>query len=186
MRPMPRNPSDAACVAVDGNTPIPSGVASSFATAPVFAFAPLRAAPILAAVSRSGDPALPAAADVPPHGEVRFASGLVPAFADPLRHDEPPGLVSFAPASDGAANVDGVAPPGSLQTLLIWPVAGTPAEVPAVRHADPDGLPPAPLPSAPLTEKSSAAVDGPLPHIVPTLASVGTPGDASAVVHVDA
>ena len=55
-----------------------------------------------------------------------------------------------------------------------------------MRHADPDGVPPAPLPSAPLTEKSSAAVDGPLPHIVPTLASVGTPGDASAVVHVDA
>jgi hypothetical protein len=109
----------------------------------------------------------------------------VPTVADPSRHDEPPGLVPFAPASDGAANVDGVAPRGSLQAVLIWPVAGTPAEVPARRHADPDGAPPAPLPSAPLTEKSSAAVDGPLSHIVPTLASVGTPGDASAVVQVD-
>ena len=117
MRPIPRNPSDAASVAVDGSDITPS----TPCVAPVFtfAFASPRAATFVSAVSRSGDPALPAAADVPPHGEVRFASGLVLAIADPLRHDEPPGLVSFAPASDGAANVDGVAPPGSLQALLI-------------------------------------------------------------------
>jgi hypothetical protein len=39
---------------------------------------------------------------------------------------------------------------------------------------------------APPAEKVSPTVEGPLPHIVPALAIVGTPGDASAVLHVDA
>ena len=190
MRPAPRNPTDVVSVAVDGrdNTPRPSGVASVFTFAFVLASpraAPF-AAPFAAAVSRSGDPALLAAPGVPAQGEVRVAPGFVPTIAEPERHDEAPGLVPLAFAPDGAANVDGVALLWSPQAALIWPVAGTPAEVPARRHADPEGVPAALLPPTPATEKSSDAVDGPLPHIVPTLASVGTPGDASAVLHVDA
>ena len=186
MRPAPRNPTDVVSVAVDGrdNTPRPSGVRSVFNFA--FALASPRAAPFAAAVSRSGDPALLAAPEVPPQGEVRSAPGFVPTIAEPPRHDEALGLVPLAFAPDGAANVDGVALLWSPQAALIWPVAGTPAEVPATRHADPEGVPAALLPPVPPTEKSSDAVDGPLPHIVPTLASVGTPGDASAVLHVDA
>jgi hypothetical protein len=65
-------------------------------------------------------------------------------------------------------------------------VAGTPAEVPARRHADVEGEPPAPLLFGPPVAKSSAAVDGAPPHIVPRLASVGTPGDAPASAHRDA
>src|SRR2546430_4652819 len=185
MRPAPRNPTDVVPVAVDGrnNTPRPSGVASVF----TFAFALLSpsAAPFAAAVSRSVDPALLAAPEVPAQGEVKFAPGFVPTIAEPPRHDEAPGLVPLAFAPAGAANVDGVALLWS-HAALIWPVAGTPAEVPARRHADPEGVPAALLPPTPATEKSSDAVDGPLPHIVPTLASVGTPGDTSAVLHVDA
>src|SRR3989475_8111646 len=186
MRPAPRNPTDVVPVAVDGrnNTPRPSGVASVFTFA--FALASPRAAPFAAAVSRSGDTALLAAPEVPAQGEVRFASGFVPTIAEPPRHDEAPGLVPVAFAPDGAENVDGVALLWSPHAALIWPVAGTPAEVPARRHADPEGVPAALLPPTPATEKSSDAVDGPLPHIVPRLAAVGTPGDASAVLHVDA
>src|SRR3989442_408627 len=134
MRPPPKKPNDAVSVAVDGryNTPSPAGVASVF----VFAFASPRAAPFVAAVSRPGDPARAAAPNVPPHGDVRFAPGLVPTIADPSRHDDPPGLVSFAPAVDGDAKADGVAPLGLLHSVAIWPVAGTPAEVPARRHAE--------------------------------------------------
>jgi len=182
MRPAPRNPNDAASVAVDGrdNTPSRPNVA------PVFVLGSRRAAPFSEAAWSAGAPAPAAVLDVPAHGEVTFASGLVPAVADAPRHDEPLGLAPFVPALEGAVRVDGVVPLGSVQALLIWPVAGTPAEVPAKRHADAEGAPAAPLSSAPPTENSSAAVDGPLPHIVPTFASVGTPGDASAVVHVDA
>jgi hypothetical protein len=42
------------------------------------------------------------------------------------------------------------------------------------------------LPSEPFAEKSSETEDGPVPQLVPRLRSVGTPGDASAVEHVDA
>jgi hypothetical protein len=167
-------------VAVDG-----SENTSSTACASVLAFASLRAAPFSEAVRPSGAAGV-LAAEGPPHGDERSAPGVVPTTADPSRHDVPPGLVPFAPAPDDAVNVEGVAPAGPLQAVLISPVAGTPAEESATRHADPDGAPAAPVPSAPLTEKSSDAVDGPLPHVVPTLASVGTPGDASAVLHVDA
>jgi hypothetical protein len=65
-------------------------------------------------------------------------------------------------------------------------VGDTPAEASAPRHDDAEGPPAAPLPSALLAEKSSEAVDGPLPQLVPRLASVGTPGDTSAVEHIDA
>src|SRR6267378_8321489 len=177
MRPAPRSPTDVVPVAVDGrnNTPRPSGVAAVFTFA--FAFASPRAAPFAAAVSRSGDPALlaapqvppVAAPEVPPQGEVRSAPGFVPTIAEPERHDEAPGLVPLAFAPVGAENVDGVALLWSPHAALIWPVAGTPAEVPARRHADPEGVPAALLPPTPATEKSSDAVDGPLPHIVPRL-----------------
>src|SRR5207302_1266629 len=117
MRPAPRNPTDVVSVAVDGrdNTPRPSGVRSVFNFA--FALASPRAAPFAAAVSRSGDPALLAAPEVPPlaapevppQDEVRSAPGFVPTIAEPERHDEALGLVPLAFAPDGAATVDGVA-----------------------------------------------------------------------------
>ena len=61
-----------------------------------------------------------------------------------------------------------------------------PAEASARKHAEPDGVPDAPFPSEPFAEKSSEADDGWVPQLVPRLASVGTPGDASAVEHVEA
>jgi hypothetical protein len=182
MRPAPRNPNDAASVAVDGRDNRPSRPNVT----PMFVPGSLRSALFSEAAWPAGAPAPAAALDVLAHGEVTSAPGLVPAVADAPRHDEPLGLAPFVPALEGAVKIEGVVPLGSVQALLIWPVAGNPAEVPAKRHADAEGAPAAPLPSAPPTENCSDAVDGPLPHIVPTLASVGTPGDASAVVHVDA
>jgi len=82
---------------------------------------------------------------------------------------------------------------GAEEFALLWvhglvrsAVGDGPADVLAPRHVDPDGVPAAPLPSARLAEKSSDAVDGPFPQLVPRLASVGTPGDASAVEQVAA
>ena len=67
------------------------------------------------------------------------------------------------------------------------PVVGlVPADPFAIRQAEPEGPPAAPLPSEPLAPRSSEAVDGCVPQLVPRLASVGTPGDASAVEQVDA
>jgi hypothetical protein len=51
---------------------------------------------------------------------------------------------------------------------------------------DPDGVPAAPLPFELFEAKSSDTKDGLVPQLVPRLASVGTPGEASAVEHVDA
>jgi hypothetical protein len=51
---------------------------------------------------------------------------------------------------------------------------------------DPDGVPAAPLLPEPFALKSSDAEDGTVPQLVPRLASVGTPGEASAVEHVEA
>jgi hypothetical protein len=51
---------------------------------------------------------------------------------------------------------------------------------------DPDGVPAAPLLPEPFALKSSDAEDGDVPQLVPRLASVGTPGEASAVEQVDA
>jgi hypothetical protein len=68
-------------------------------------------------------------------------------------------------------------------TLL---VGEGPADAFAVKHAAPAGPPPVPLPSAPFADKLSEADDAWSPHIVPRLASVGTPGEASAVEHVEA
>jgi hypothetical protein len=61
-----------------------------------------------------------------------------------------------------------------------------PAEASARKHEEPDGVPDVPLPSELVAEKSSKADDGSAPQLVPTLASVGTPGDASAVEQVEA
>ena len=47
-------------------------------------------------------------------------------------------------------------------------------------------MPAAPLLPEPFALKSSDADDGPVPQLVPRLASVGKPGDASAVKHVEA
>jgi hypothetical protein len=61
-----------------------------------------------------------------------------------------------------------------------------PADPLAVRHADPEGRPAAAFRSEPFAPKSSEAEDGCVPQFVPRLASVGTPGDASAVEQVEA
>ena len=61
-----------------------------------------------------------------------------------------------------------------------------PAEASARRHAEPDGVPDVPFPSELFAEKSSEAEDGSVPQLVPRLASVGMPGDASAVEQVEA
>jgi len=60
-----------------------------------------------------------------------------------------------------------------------------PADAFAIKHAEPEGDPAAPLASEPFAEKSSDAEDGWVPQFVPRLASVGTPGDASAVEQVE-
>jgi hypothetical protein len=65
-------------------------------------------------------------------------------------------------------------------------VGDGPAEASAKKHAEPDGVPEAPFPSELFAEKSSEADDGWVPHLVARLASVGMPGDASAVEHVEA
>jgi hypothetical protein len=62
----------------------------------------------------------------------------------------------------------------------------TPADACADRQDELGGVPLAPFPSAPLAEKSSDALVGSAPHAVPRPTSVGTAGDASAVVQVDA
>ena len=82
--------------------------------------------------------------------------------------------------------LDEVAPLGVVHALLKSVVGDGPADASAPRHVDPEGVPPAALPSEPFAEKSSDAEDGAFPQFVPRLASVGTPGDASAVEHVDA
>jgi hypothetical protein len=70
---------------------------------------------------------------------------------------------------------------------VLSPVVGlVPAEPFAVKHADPEGPPAAPLPSEPLAPKFSEADDGCVAQLVPRLASVGMPGDASAVEQVEA
>jgi hypothetical protein len=70
---------------------------------------------------------------------------------------------------------------------VLSPVVGlVPADPFAIRQADPEGPPAAPLPSEPFAPKSSEAEDGCVPQFVPRLASVGTPGDASAVEQVEA
>ena len=82
--------------------------------------------------------------------------------------------------------VDEVALPCAVHEVLSSLVGDGPADVFARKHADPDGVPPAPLPSEPFAEKSSEAEEGSAPQFVPRLVSVGTPGDASAVEQVEA
>jgi len=65
-------------------------------------------------------------------------------------------------------------------------VGDGPAEASARRHAEPDGVPDVPFPSELFAEKSSEAEEGSVPQLVPRLTSVGMPGDASAVEHVEA
>ena len=82
--------------------------------------------------------------------------------------------------------VDEFASAGDVQLLSSSLVGDGPADAFATRHVEPDGVPAAPLPFEPFAETSSEAADGCVPQLVPRLASVGTPGDASAVEHVDA
>jgi hypothetical protein len=53
-------------------------------------------------------------------------------------------------------------------------------------HDEAEGAPLAPFPFAPFAAESSETLVRSLPHAVPRLASVGMPGVAPAVVHVDA
>ncbi len=82
--------------------------------------------------------------------------------------------------------VDGVGPACAAHELPKSIVGDKSTDVFASKHADPEGLPAAPLPSVPLADKSSDADDGLFPHVVPRLASVGTPAEASAVEQVEA
>jgi hypothetical protein len=82
--------------------------------------------------------------------------------------------------------VDGVVALGEPQVVLKSLVGDRPADISASRHDEAEGVPPAPLPSALFAEKSSDTVDGSVPHAVLRLASVGTPGEASAVEQVEA
>ena len=104
----------------------------------------------------------------------------VPAVLEPSTADV------FAPPFPAPEGVDEVAPPPCVQGLLRSAVGDGPADVVAPRHVDPDGVPAPWLPSAWFAEKSSEAVDGPLPQLVPRLASVGTPGEASAMEQLEA
>jgi len=82
--------------------------------------------------------------------------------------------------------LDGPALLGTVQPSLRPAVGEVPAVASAPRHVDPDGVPAAPLPLELLEAKASDTKDGFVPQLVPRLASVGTPGEASAVEHVDA
>ena len=86
------------------------------------------------------------------------------------------------PSKDPAEGV----PLCALHEPLTSAVGDEPADASARKHAEPDGDPEPPLPSELLAEKSSDADDGAVPQLVPRLASVGTPGEASAVEHVEA
>jgi hypothetical protein len=100
--------------------------------------------------------------------------------------DAAPLFAPFAFAFPALELVDGVVPPCAAHVAVMSLVGERPADAFAPKQADPDGVPAAPLPSALFAEKSSDAEDGPVPHCVPMLTSVGTPGAASAVEHVDA
>jgi hypothetical protein len=106
---------------------------------------------------------------------VAFAAAEAPALCVLLARPSP----LFEP-------VDELAPPCTVHVLLSSVVGDGPADVFATRHVDPEGAPAAPLPSDPFAEKSSEAEDGSVPQLVPRLTSVGTPGEASAVEHVEA
>ena len=109
----------------------------------------------------------------------REAPSLEPVAVDPLRAPFP--LSSPLPGA-----VEGLVPPCVVHGLLRSVVGDAPADAFAPRHVDPEGDPPPPLPSVPFAEKFSDADDGALPQLVPRLASVGTPGVASAVEQVEA
>ena len=84
-----------------------------------------------------------------------------------------------------ALEPDGATPLFAVQAALKSVVGDGPADASATRHADPEGVPAAPFPSGSLALKSSDAEDHEVPQLVPRVTSVGTPGDASAVEHVD-
>jgi hypothetical protein len=118
-----------------------------------------------------GSDAMPRTLPAKPSGfAFERAAGVV--LADPFAFapDEPAGLVALCALHESLRSAAGAGP----------------ADASARKHAEPDGVPEAPFPSELLAEKSSDADDGPVPQLVPRLASVGTPGDASAVEHVDA
>jgi hypothetical protein len=101
-------------------------------------------------------------------------SGVAAPFAAPLVV-WPPVVGNLNAVASGPAHVP------------VSSVAGDgPADASASGHADPEGAPPARLPPASFAEKSSDAVDGSVPQLVPRLTSVGTPGEASAVEQVAA
>ena len=103
---------------------------------------------------------------------------------DPLSPLRSPSPTALAPAV--VDDEDGVALPCDVHALPTLVVGDRPADASAVKQEDPEGDPPPPLPPVLFAEALSDADDGPVPQLVPRLASVGTPGDASAVEHVDA
>ena len=108
------------------------------------------------------------------------AAPSVPAFEPVVRavFADPVALTADAPADDVAL--------WSLHELFRSAAGDGPAEAPARKHAEPEGVPDVPLPSELFAATSSDADDGCVPQLVARLAPVGTPGDASAVEHVEA
>ncbi len=133
-----------------------------------------RSASDAGAVALEGRPAIPSRPVVLP--EVRALESVEPA---------PLCVVPARPFAPFEA-VDEFASAGEAQLLSSSLVGDGPADALATRHVDPDGVPAAPVPFEPFAEKSSEAADGCVPQAVPRLTSVGTPGDASAVEHVEA
>lgn len=107
-----------------------------------------------------------------------LASAPLPGPADPF--------AAFAFWSLAVEPAEGFAAPWPLHPSLTLAVGEVPADPFATRHADPEGPPVPPLPSALLAPACSEADVGCVPQVVPRLAFVGTPGAASAVEQVEA
>lgn len=107
-------------------------------------------------------------------------------FLSPESVETGPLGVPFSPGFPGLVSPEGVVPPCAAHPSLRSRLGDGPADASARRHAEPEGVPAAPLPSASLPEKSSETDEGAVPQFVPRLALVGVPGSASAVEQVDA
>jgi hypothetical protein len=102
---------------------------------------------------------------------------------------EPLPAPAFAPFAFWLLAVDPaeeLAAPCPVHVPLTLAVGDVPADPFARKHADPEGAPLPPLPSAPFAAACSEADVGCVPQAVARLTSVGTPGDVSAVEQVEA
>ena len=131
---------------------------------------------------RDADPASTVALDGRDSMPSRLDRLLEPALLEDV--DDEAALALFA-VSLLFELVAALAPVPAVHESVRAPVGDVPADAFAPRHEDADGFPLEAFPSVPFAEKSSDALDGPSAQLVPRLASVGTPGEASAPEHVD-